>query len=332
MLFIPLPFCVAFALAVVLVRMVRQDPQSLRDHPRFALLIAAYTVQSLLIGLRWGYDIRAVLPAQAILASAIAGLAWASFASLTAEKSRLWPHLLPALLVGGSMMVWPDLVGPAIIAIFLGYGLRLLWQARLGPDGLAASRLDGALRSYRAMVLTAFALIGSAVTDILISIDLEQSGGAFSAAVIAGANLVALLLLATAAASVEPAPSLPETEDTTPIPVSGEDAEVADRIDRLMASERLFLDPELNLARIARRLHLPVRAVSQAINRQHGVSVSHYVNNLRIAEACRLLRDTEDPVTRIMFEAGFLTKSNFNREFQRVMQTNPTTWRKGNGR
>lgn len=331
MLFIPLPFCVGFALLIVLIRMIRYDEGSLRAHPLFPLLIALYALQSILIGLRWGYDVRAVLPAQAILATAIAGLAWASFARLSATPGRIWPHLLPALLVAGLLGFWPEPVGPVIIGVFCGYGARLLWLARLGPDGLAASPLGGVPGSFRALQITAFALIASALTDILINIDLETGGGAFSGTIIAGANLIALLLLGIAASSVEPGEA---GEDLTPpiavIAASETDADVAARIDKLMEEERLFLDPDLNLTRIARRLHLPTRAVSQAINRLHGISVSHYVNNRRIAEACRLLRETQEPVTRVLFDAGFLTKSNFNREFQRVTGTNPTAWRKQN--
>ncbi len=95
-----------------------------------------------------------------------------------------------------------------------------------------------------------------------------------------------------------------------------------------MTEKRLWSDTELNLARLARRLGAPARAVSEAVNRVHGVSVSHYVNNHRIGEACRLLRDTDLPVTRILFEAGFMTKSNFNREFLRVTGESPSEWRR----
>jgi AraC-like DNA-binding protein len=331
MLFIPLPFCVGFALIIVLIRMTRRDEGTLRAHPLFPLLIALYALQSVLIGLRWGYDIRAVLPAQAILATAIAGLAWVSFARLSAAPGPIWPHLLPAGFVAGLLVFWPEPVGPVIIGVFCGYGARLLWLARLGPDGLTASPLGGVPESCRALKLTAFALIASALTDILINIDLETGGGALSGTIIAGANLVALLLLGIAAASVEPGEAEEEPASTIPVATASEaDADVAACIDRLMEEERLFLDPDLNLTRIARRLHLPTRSISQAINRQQGISVSHYVNNRRIAEACRLLRETQEPVTRVLFDAGFLTKSNFNREFQRVTGTSPTAWRKQN--
>ena len=94
------------------------------------------------------------------------------------------------------------------------------------------------------------------------------------------------------------------------------------------ASENRHRQPPTNERRLARRLALPSRRLSQAINRTHGISVSHYVNGLRITEAQRLLRETDYPVTRVMLESGFLTKSNFNREFQRVTGTSPSAWRR----
>jgi AraC-like DNA-binding protein len=52
-------------------------------------------------------------------------------------------------------------------------------------------------------------------------------------------------------------------------------------------------------------------------------NVSQYTNDFRIAEACRLLRETDMSVTAAMFESGFQTKSNFNREFRRVTFPQP---------
>lgn len=72
---------------------------------------------------------------------------------------------------------------------------------------------------------------------------------------------------------------------------------------------------------------MPAREVSAVINRASGLNVSQYVNNRRIAEACRLLEETEHPLTTVMFDCGFATKSNFNREFRRVTGTSPSQWR-----
>jgi AraC-like DNA-binding protein len=94
-----------------------------------------------------------------------------------------------------------------------------------------------------------------------------------------------------------------------------------------MESREVYRDPELNLNRIARKLGMPARRVSVAVNRIHGISVSQYVNEFRIRAACNQLTGSDLPVTRIMFDSGFISKSNFNREFLRVTGLNPTEYR-----
>jgi AraC-like DNA-binding protein len=60
-----------------------------------------------------------------------------------------------------------------------------------------------------------------------------------------------------------------------------------------------------------------------------GKNVSQVVNDYRIQEAKDRLRGTDDPITSIMYEAGFQTKSNFNREFLRVTGVTPRAFRQG---
>jgi hypothetical protein len=53
MIFIPLPFVVALLLAIMLVRMARLNEADLRENISFMLLMGAYALQSVLIGIRW---------------------------------------------------------------------------------------------------------------------------------------------------------------------------------------------------------------------------------------------------------------------------------------
>ncbi|MFA7415346.1 MAG: AraC family transcriptional regulator [Rhizobium sp.] len=340
MIFVPLSFAVSLFLVTFLVRLLLQGRESLSRNRLFVVLIAVYALQTTLVGLRWGYGVMAVLPLLSLLASAIPPLTFLAFRDLVREEGvglslRDWPHLVPTVMLAVLLVVWRDPVDLLIIAEFLGYGLRLLWLARLGPDGLVASRLDGSLRSHRSLLLAALALVASALTDIAISLDMLWGGGRHSALVVSAATTVILLLLGIAAAVAgSEEGSEGEGEDAgTPVPeptaapASGADEEIAAALDRLMAERRFFADSSLNLGKLARRLGLPARAVSNAVNRTRAMSVSQYVNNFRVAEACRLLAGTDMPITRIVFEAGFMTKSNFNREFLRVTGMNPTAWR-----
>ncbi|MBW8284440.1 MAG: AraC family transcriptional regulator [Rhizobium sp.] len=348
MIFIPLSFAVSLFLAAFLVRLLLQGRESLARNHLFVLLIALYAVQTTLVGLRWGYGMAAVLPLLSLLATAIPPFTYLAFRDLAREDGAGlsladWPHLLPTAALVVLHLVWRDPIDLLIIAEFLAYGLRLLWLARLGPDGLVAARLDGTLRSHRSLLLSALTLVASAFTDIAVSLDLLWGEGRHSALIVSAATTVILLLLGIAAvvAGAEegdgetdgdggelcsPGAPLASRPALSP-PMSGEHEAVAASLDRLMAERRLYGDTGLNLGKLARRMGLPARTVSQAVNRVHGMSVSHYVNNFRVAEACRLLAETDMPVTRIVFEAGFMTKSNFNREFLRVTGSSPTAFR-----
>lgn len=338
MIAIPLPHVVALLIFVMLIAMARNGEFSRKENWPFIALIVAYMFQSVLIGLRWGYDMLAVLPFQASMAPLIAGLAWISFSGLTSQQApgpwQIVPHLLPAVAAVVVVIVRYEFIGPFIVLVFVAYGTALLWLGWGGPDRLVVARLDGALRSLTALRLTGAALIASALSDIVINLDLGWSGGRYSGAVIAGGNVIMLMALGLAAfvanedRSEEEGVETPPEALVKPASSSAEDAEIAAAIQRLMEETELYRDMELNLGKIARKLRQPARSVSNAINRIHGISVSQYVNNLRVAAACGLLEQTDDSITSVIYASGFMTKSNFNREFQRVTGMTPSDWRR----
>ena len=93
----------------------------------------------------------------------------------------------------------------------------------------------------------------------------------------------------------------------------------------VMAAQALYLNPDLTLAQLARKLLVPVKQLSGAINRVTGENVSRYINNARVKAAQGALLKG-DNVTTAMLAAGFNTKSNFNREFLRVVGASPSEW------
>ncbi len=92
-----------------------------------------------------------------------------------------------------------------------------------------------------------------------------------------------------------------------------------------MRGRRLYLDPDLSLSQLARKLGVPAKQLSAAINRHCGENVSRHINGYRIEHACELLRENRS-VTSVAFDSGFNTKSNFNREFLRLRQSTPSQW------
>ena len=71
------------------------------------------------------------------------------------------------------------------------------------------------------------------------------------------------------------------------------------------------------------------RNLSAAINQSKGMNVSQYVNGFRLAHAATSLRETQLSVTEIAALSGFLSRSNFYREFQRSYGQSPVTYRQG---
>tara|TARA_R110002110_G_scaffold227996_1_gene443424 strand:- start:209 stop:592 length:384 start_codon:yes stop_codon:yes gene_type:complete len=97
------------------------------------------------------------------------------------------------------------------------------------------------------------------------------------------------------------------------------------RVEAFLKREPLHLDPNLTLVRLARRMHLPEKRLSMAVNRATGTNVSRYINSWRIRHACALIENGTS-VTDAMLDSGFNTKSNFNREFLRETGVSPRKW------
>jgi len=94
--------------------------------------------------------------------------------------------------------------------------------------------------------------------------------------------------------------------------------------------QRSYLDEHCNLSTIANSLQLPARQVSAAINRELGKGFSTLLNDFRVEHAASLLRDpacAHLPIISLMYEAGFRTKSSFNREFSLRLGMSPSQYR-----
>jgi AraC-like DNA-binding protein len=228
------------------------------------------------------------------------------------------------------VFAWPLAIDFILIAVFLGYGVALLRLGARKSNDLTAIRLGDETLARRALLLIAAALLGSGLFDIAVLLDFTFAGGVHAARIVAIESVLVLAIAGGAAAFAghsRPAPERP-AEAPSPVPEATEtDAAILATVDRLMREKALYRDPDLTLDRLARRAAVPARQISAAVNRAHRRNVSQFVNAYRVAEAKRLLAETDAPVTEIMFQAGFQTKSNFNREFKRVTGLSPSTFR-----
>jgi AraC-like DNA-binding protein len=332
-------------LAILTVRIALYREESWRDNPLLVFVGVCSTLAAL-VGLRWSYALPFARFAQPVVASTLPAIAWLGFGGLRGSQSwtkrSVWLHELPILIIALLTFVWRPFLDLGLVSLFVGYGVMLLRVARRDAENMNAVRIGDENAAYRATLLVGGLLIGSGLIDLVIAADFGFARGKHAAAIVAIENLIVLALAGYAAAVAErsrpaaemsqdgqadaPQPRLsirgrsPETERS--------DASVLAAIEAAMRDRRLYRDPNLTLDRLARRIGIPTRQISAAINRFHGRNVSQIVNEYRVAEAVQLLTQSDVPVTEVMLEAGFLTKSNFNREFKRVTGLTPSDHRR----
>ena len=329
---VPLSFVVAVLLLALFADAVRHGDERPANRPFLALiLISAFL--SVLSGLRWGYGVQGTIMFLApVCAAAVPPLAYAGVTELvrrsrTSLVRRLALHAVPMLTVIVLLATWRDAIDMALVLSFVAYAVAILFLMRPGTDALRLAPFEEAARAYRAILFAALALLLSAAIDTFVFVDLTWMGGEYAPPLIAVGNLFSLVILSIAAAAASRSHAATETGEPAVRSETGSDKETLSAAEALMATKRAYRDVDLNLDRLARKLGVPARQISTAINRATGKNVSQYVNEHRIAEACALLAETGKSVTEIMFEVGFQTKSNFNREFRRVTEMSPLEWR-----
>lgn len=102
------------------------------------------------------------------------------------------------------------------------------------------------------------------------------------------------------------------------------------KLDEFINSQAPHLDPELTLTKLAYQLDLPPKHLSYVINQTAEKSFTTYINELRVASACQLLRDKRNhhkSILDIALESGFSSKSTFNRIFRDQTGMTPSKMR-----
>lgn len=343
---LPIPLVVAFLLTL-LAAANRQQLGATPTGRVFAIVLYTYAASMVCIGLRWALDLVVLLPVAALLAVVCIALLYLAFRSLgrkgpVLQLSRDYWHLIPVLLILIAIAVKPPWVEVILIASNLVYAVLLIRLARQAPGSLQMVRLSVFRSAQQALWLVATLLIVNVLVDVIIGIDFRFYQGRHAERFVGVVNLFVLLLLAWGL--IRAASGRTIDDESIPEDLSEEQAEFNQKhasatdnhaddlerlahLNRLLIDEGLYADTELNLMRLARKSGIPARTVSRIINTHTGQNMSQWVNRARIEKACERLKDGGTSITQAMHDAGFLTKSNFNREFRRVTGCSPSEWR-----
>lgn len=102
----------------------------------------------------------------------------------------------------------------------------------------------------------------------------------------------------------------------------------SDRIGGVVAHIEAHLAEPLYVPALAGMTGLSESAFSRLFKKSTGRTVPQYVNELRIARACRLLAETNHTVGEIGDACGFPTPAHFQRQFQALEGRAPSAYRR----
>jgi AraC-like DNA-binding protein len=110
----------------------------------------------------------------------------------------------------------------------------------------------------------------------------------------------------------------------TSSPYRREDLERLDELNLLM--NRRFREP-LSLDQVAHELRVSPSTVNHLLAKHHRTTFLRHLSWLRLEEAKRLLRETDDDITGIAFASGYGSLATFNRRFRREAGAAPHEFR-----
>jgi AraC-like DNA-binding protein len=105
--------------------------------------------------------------------------------------------------------------------------------------------------------------------------------------------------------------------------------DVGKRIGRMLAEEHLYVDPLLNVTKLAHMLKVPPYVVSRAINGTFDQTFSELLTAHRLRHAEALLASGEEKFTieGIAFESGFNSTTSFYAAFRKCHQMTPAQYK-----
>lgn len=303
----------------------------------FCVFLISLATIGMIVGLRLSYGMTWLTVVQPSIALLLGPSAYLGFLALTRERdqSMMRPLAINAALVVIAQIAMLASV-PASADIFV-LGFNIVYLVRIA----AFLRLDAdefihvpaqAMPVMRSALYATIALLGlMVVADFSIVAAIFFAGDGKAMQLLSGAaGVLAAFCFAVALIVAPQVLRMPMTgivrEQHQPAP-SEDDQRLLAALDAMMNETRLFSDNNLTLVRVARRMSVPARQVSNAINRCTGDNFSRYMNGFRIRHAQKLLHGTDLPVTEIMLEAGFVSKSSFNGEFRRITGLTPSQYR-----
>lgn len=258
---------------------------------------------------------------------------WASLKGVSAMPAAWkwhWGILAGIIAVGGAAV--PYATYPDVWCRGIMRGVYLTWFVYLAAAGFLLKPVFRVYVNDRKNLQTAemfwlLVFMGNCMVFFFYVLSKSLSSICISGAIIFSFCLYLTILFYLYNANLENIlqvkASLPDKPEKRKI--SENDAQLwLGKLEKLLLDKRLYKDPNLKLSDLAQQLNISSHLLSQLLNDNLGKSFSTYINEYRIAEACKLIA-TNDRLTleAIGYEVGYNSKSTFYTSFRKVKDTTP---------
>lgn len=308
-----------------------------------AVAFALISISATVLALHLAYDISDLTQVRALLALLTVPCLYLYFSAIAADRKKLSRkhiiHLVPFL--AGALILTrntPWLLDFMLLATYLAYALALIAMLRRREDRFATLGRNAGQTVLWLRIVILF-LAATFILDLIIFVDLADGGLLKQSAPLLVSILSIVALVSFALIGALGRPSLFEhvynytsemnahrqrqVADPTP-----DQQALAGRAISLLQQPAILSDENLTIKRVARRLTVPTRKLSQAINIVEKCSFSDLLNDCRIDYSKTLMQqEPEKSLLEIMLDAGYATKSNFYNQFSKRTGITPAAYR-----
>lgn len=106
---------------------------------------------------------------------------------------------------------------------------------------------------------------------------------------------------------------------------------IASKIVDHITNKKRYMDNDYSISKLSDEVSMSRHHISEALNQNLGKSFNLILNELRIEEAIRILKDPtrkNDKIIDVAYETGFNNKVSFNKYFKNKTGVSPLTFRK----
>lgn len=107
------------------------------------------------------------------------------------------------------------------------------------------------------------------------------------------------------------------------------DEDIYNRIDQYLISEKHFLDKNLTIEMLARRLSINKKQLNKILRVKYNMAFHAYINRLRIDHSCALLLDPRNKLIEVIAEeCSFNSIRTFESNFKKRYNMSPSEYRR----